>query len=152
MAENHSGFTLSCCTQGFLLSHFRCRSFSRGRPPVSGCSTQSKGRSHFSFRVRYGGCGRTPQFSAGRCARISVSAVFDGRMLCASASPHTGVFATHANTERGKYHPISIPNCSIADSIERTFIRLASNTEKERSSPFSSQAMEFSDKTAASSS
>ena len=29
-------------------------------------------------------------------------AVFDGRMLCASASPHTGVFATHANTERGK--------------------------------------------------
>ena len=43
-----------------------------------------------------------PQFSAGRCARISVSAVFDGRMLCASASPHTGVFATHANTERGK--------------------------------------------------
>ena len=35
-------------------------------------------------------------------AHISVSAVFDGRMLCASASPHTGVFATHANTERGK--------------------------------------------------
>lgn len=30
------------------------------------------------------------------------AAVFDGRMLCASASPHTGVFATHANTERGK--------------------------------------------------
>ena len=61
-----------------------------------------KGVPIFSFRVRYGGCGRTPQFSAGRCARISVSAVFDGRMLCASASPHTGVFATHANTERGK--------------------------------------------------
>ena len=33
---------------------------------------------------------------------VLVSAVFDGRMLCASASPHTGVFATHANTERGK--------------------------------------------------
>lgn len=61
-----------------------------------------KGVPILSFRVRYGGCGRTPQFSAGRCARISVSAVFDGRMLCASASPHTGVFATHANTERGK--------------------------------------------------
>ena len=93
MAENHSGFTLSCCTQGFLLSHFRCRSFSRGRPPVSGCSTQSKGRSHFSFRVRYGGCGRTPQFSAGRCARISVSAVFEecfaqAQALIQAYSPH----------------------------------------------------------------